>query len=173
MNSKAEMPQTHDEYARLLVRYRPLVDSMAEKYAALAEMSDADLEDLRQEGNIALYNAMVSYDHSQNEVTFGLYAKVCIRNRMISVLRKHKKEDEVSFDDTNWDSDPEKQLIDWENYRIVMGAVDNCLTDYERSVFRLYLQNKKYSEIASELQVNEKSVANALVRIKKKLKGKL
>lgn len=172
-NRHADGSQSHAEFAKLLVQYRPLVDYMAEKYSAMSDSPDVDFEDLRQEGSIALYSAMISYDRTQKDVTFGLYAKVCIRNRLISVLRKHKKVYDEDPDIFDGDSDPERRFIENENYRAMLKTIDELLTPYQKSVFELYLKNKKYSEIAQELGTNVKSVGNALSRIKKKLKDNI
>ena len=73
--------------------YAPLISSLTDRLNASVEM---DCEDIRQEAMIALYSAACTYDQSKSGVTFGLYAKICIRNRLISLLRKQTpKTDEL------------------------------------------------------------------------------
>ncbi|MBQ2469245.1 MAG: hypothetical protein II503_06110 [Clostridia bacterium] len=48
-------------------------------------------EDLRQEAGIAFLRAVRTYDpDSKPGVTFGLYAKICVKNAMISLFRKRR-----------------------------------------------------------------------------------
>ena len=48
-------------------------------------------EDLRQEAGIAFLRAVRTYDPEANAgVTFGLYAKICVKNAMISLFRKYR-----------------------------------------------------------------------------------
>ena len=151
-------------------RYRGLLNSMTEKYARLAGMNSHDEEDLRQEALIALYSAYLTYKTDQDGVTFGLYAKVCIRNRLAGVLRKrHINENSIDrvFSDT---VDPESEFISKEEYEALLSVIDGLLTDYEKSVFKLYLRDLSYREIAGKLGKNEKSVDNAICRIKTKIK---
>ena len=64
--------------------YGPLINSLAEKYGG-SSLSGAELEDLRQEAAIALYDAALAFNPERG-VSFGLYAKICIKNRIISSM---------------------------------------------------------------------------------------
>ena len=48
-------------------------------------------EDLRQCAALALFKAAQTYDEGK-KVSFGLYAKICVNNALISTLRKYKTE---------------------------------------------------------------------------------
>lgn len=158
-------------------RYRPLIESMVAAYRGDMKKSGIDEDDLRQEALAALYSALISYKED-GDVTFGLYAKVCIRNRMISLLRKNRPEsalDEVAEDEYGDPAfqhgvNPEEQYIDKESYNGLIREIEQTLTDYECRVFRLYLGDKSYKQIGDILGKSEKSVDNALFRIKTKLK---
>ena len=69
-------------------KYAPLIRTLIAKYCTSVAETDAEYEDVHQEALIALYNAALSYDMNQDEVSFGLYAKICVGNRIISVIRK-------------------------------------------------------------------------------------
>ena len=64
--------------------YIPLINSVAEKYSGTS-LTGAELEDLRQEAAIALYDAALAFNPERG-ISFGLYAKICIKNRIIPVL---------------------------------------------------------------------------------------
>lgn len=167
-------------------KYKPLLNRMGDKYYGLIAAQDrgSDEEDFRQEATIALYNAAVSYrngvtdnikKNADGEVTFGLYAKICIRNRLISVLRKMsgKYSDaaaDMADDISEIELGPEDKYIEEEKYVELLGRIKKGLTEYEKSVFGLYAQGYAYSAIAAILKRSEKSVGNAIYRIKTKLK---
>ena len=77
-------------FAELNSAYAPLIDSMTDQFCGTEEKKKSDREDLRQEASVAFYRALMSYDADQTEVSFGLYAKICIRNHLISLLRKQR-----------------------------------------------------------------------------------
>ncbi len=161
-------------FAELINRYRPLIINMSDKYRDSASKCGIDTEDLSQEAAIALYSAIRTYN-GNDEVTFGLYAKICIRNRIVSLLKKNSSSDLLYSDgvqdnsDADLVSDPEQSVIDRENYQKLLCAIDNTLSKLERDVFKLYLSDKSYSEIAFALGIKEKSVNNAMCRIRSKL----
>lgn len=161
-------------FAELFGRYRPLIINMSDKYRESASKCGIDTEDLSQEAAIALYSAIRTYN-GNDEVTFGLYAKICIKNRIISLLKKNSASDvfygEGPQDNVEADlvSDPEQSFIDRENYQKLLCTIDNTLSGLERAVFKLYLSDKSYSEISCMLGIKEKSVNNAMCRIRSKL----
>ena len=70
-------------FETLLEAYEPLIDTVSRSFAKETDDSESH-EDLRQEACIAFYKAVQTYDSTQAEVSFGLYAKLCVRNRLIS-----------------------------------------------------------------------------------------
>lgn len=181
-------------------KYMPLIESMTNKYYATAEESgyEADEEDFRQEAVLALYNAALSYKNEKNDkITFGLYAKICIRNSLISMLRKlkHGSRKNASYDfdselqiekemnanvypdsmknGSEFEFGPEERLIERESYEMLLERINRLLTDYEREVLELYMVGKSYHEIGILLSKTEKSVDNAIYRIKRKLKNSI
>ena len=164
---------SQNAFAMLCTQYEPLVSATIARFVQSALLCGLDADDLRQEALTALFGAVHTY-RSDLAVSFGLYAKVCMRNRMISVLRKKPIPAEEEWEDGSvFEGDPESAVLDKENVHSLLRIIDESLTGYERSVFDLYLRDKSYREIASLLGKDEKSVANALYRIKKKLKTAL
>lgn len=126
---------------------------------------------------MALYQAAMAYRLDQDEVAFGLFAKVCITNRMIDKLRvldRYEKNEVFSEEDGAADpymaADPAAHLLDEEAVRSLKARIDGHLSAYERYVFKLYLSGYSAREIASVTAREEKSVTNAIYRIRKKLK---
>ena len=65
---------------------------------------------------------------------------------------------------------PEDMLIDRENVERLQGEIDSALSEYEKRVLTLYLGGMDYTEIAATLMKSDKSIDNALQRIKGKIK---
>ena len=64
---------------------------------------------------------------------------------------------------------PEALLIGQENKNFLEDQMVKNLSQFETRVLALYLQGRSYFEIAKVLQKPEKSIDNALQRVKKKL----
>lgn len=160
----------------LLERYSPLIRSMTSQYCA--QLSEQDKEDLYQEALLAFYRAARSYRLEQTQVQFGLYAKECIRNRLISHLRKLKKQeqflsaeaDEIS-ELPSEQTDPVKLFLEEEAYILLYRKIKEVLSEYENRVWWMYLSGRTAKEIAAAFQTEEKSVQNALYRIRRKLRS--
>ncbi|MBE6607935.1 MAG: sigma-70 family RNA polymerase sigma factor [Ruminococcaceae bacterium] len=155
-------------FSELCEDFSPLMKSQVLK---LFGDNPSEYDDRLQDAAMALYNAVVTFDTSQDKVTFGLYAKICIRNRLISIKRKEKKNNKKSAPY----EDAEKQLRETGRRASREKLEDNEkviseLSSYEKSVLMLYLNGHSYREIGLALDKSEKSVDNALYRIKSKLK---
>ncbi|MBR4292433.1 MAG: sigma-70 family RNA polymerase sigma factor [Clostridia bacterium] len=153
---------------RLTEIYSPMIAQTVAKYSAMIG-SGGDIDDLRQEAVIALYKAARTYREDIG-VTFGLYAKICIGNRMQSVMRKLSRS-YVPYERVKLiGGNPERGYIEREAYRSLRGKLDLLLTDYERRVLLMHLNGYSYKAISNALSKNEKSVDNALRRIRNKLR---
>ena len=178
-----------DEYAFELLsdKYKTLTDTAAARAAISLESSALttaeSTEDLKQEAQLALYKAALRYDRDgmSDKVTFGLFAKICVRNAMISQIRRaaakrrrHEKAamsyERIAQEDLSADVTSASAISRIELDRIIEKS-GSTLSDYERAVLMLYLQGKSSSEIALQQGRTAKSVSNAIYRIKVKLKG--
>ena len=185
MFSDSGIGQAVADEARLIARAR-LGDG--EAFAALVDsynrlvywhishsasfISAADEEDLYQEGLVGLLKAVRTYDGVSS--AFATYASSCICHSVISAARRLRKQngDVVPLDDTELvsGSSPESDLLDRESISLLYERVFSRLSGYERSVFELYLSDRSYADIARVMGKTEKSIANAICRIRRKLK---
>ena len=165
-------------FAKLLDIYEPLIASMISKFR-IDGVSDTDAEDLRQEATLAFYSALVSYDFSISEVEFGLYAKVCICNRLVSQIRILKKHIDHSAKVSDPDEllhnlaeldDPSARIVELQQEKSLLKLINDNLSKYEQRVFKMYVSSMSNAEMAKKLGCSEKSVSNAVYRIRKKLK---
>ena len=149
-------------------------------------LAGGDSEDLIQEGMVGLLHAIRTYDPDK-QAQFRTYAEVCIRNRLYSAVRaagrdKHAPlNDSVSLEDSDRAlseraagvTDPESMLIGKEALAERLDALYGELSKLEAQILRLYLSGLSYGEIASRLDRTEKSIDNAIQRIRRKLTRQL
>ncbi|MBQ8432886.1 MAG: sigma-70 family RNA polymerase sigma factor [Clostridia bacterium] len=173
LNAKQEQPGAFEE---LLERYTPLIESMTAQFAP-SSCPVQDREDLRQEAVLGFYRALQDFDLDQREVQFGLYAKLCIRNRLISYLRTLKRHAVVSLPEEeaeireDSEQDPANRVMENEAYMALYERIRNALSPYENRVWWLYMSGRTAGEIAAKVGREERSVQNAIYRIRRKLRS--
>ncbi|MBQ4310624.1 MAG: sigma-70 family RNA polymerase sigma factor [Oscillospiraceae bacterium] len=155
-------PRNMECLSALVRKYMPVI----RKNALGFENERVSREDLSQEAMLAFLKAVETYDASRG--TFSSYASVCMRNRMISLLRSGGDDEKLSdeMDAEEDDTTPETIYMEHE----LISELSALLSEREMNVLRLSLDGLSYHEIAGELGVNEKSVDNAVQRIRKKLR---
>lgn len=173
---------------KIFERYKGIVLACANKYY----LRGADRDDVVQEGLIALYQAILTYD---NKRPFGRYAKICVNRRVCSAVTAHTRNKHLALntaarlDQPAFTSDEDGALL---IERVASNAVDPCFLVAEKSivenitevaknalspteweVLNLFAEGRTYPEIANVLGIGRKSVDNALQRARKKLKREL
>lgn len=164
----------------LLRQHSRMVRALAHIYT----LRGADLEDMIQEGLLALLSAIEHFD-PQRGVWFTTYARLCVERRMRSVIRgatAHKHEpltqavslDKPQFGDLEHDfcsshaADPETLIIGQEEHRELLERLFDLLSHFEAQVLQLYLYGLSYDEIALHMGKPRKSIENAIQRIHRK-----
>lgn len=181
-----------DSYAidYLMDKYKEVV----KKKAKTLFLIGGEKEDLIQEGMIGLYKAIRDYQFDK-ENSFYSFADLCISRQMYSAINASNRkknlplntyislytpintenednEDKTTLADTMYqynDLNPEKLVIDKEKTSMIEDELYKRLSDLEKQVLELYLQDLKYQAIARVLNKEPKSIDNALQRIKTKL----
>lgn len=176
-----------DETAQdfLLNKYKTVVKTKARAYFLMG----ADREDIIQEGMIGLYKAIRDYQPDKN-AAFKSFADLCINRQIITAIKtasrqKHvplnssislnkqvygsdEEETYMDFLKTEEATSPEAIFIGIENKNFILDQFSKALSSFESKVLSLYLQGKSYSKIAEITGKPEKSIDNALQRVKKK-----
>ena len=170
----------------LLNKYKTFVKTKARAYFLIG----ADREDIIQEGMIGLYKAIRDYS-SQKNASFKSFAELCVNRQLITAIKaagrqKHMPlNSSVSLNKTVYDDEsddtyidmlesaeevtsPETIFIGIENRNSIVEHIMEALSSFEKKVLSFYLQGKTYSEIAKATGKSEKSIDNALQRVKKK-----
>ncbi|WP_313525136.1 RNA polymerase sporulation sigma factor SigH [Anaerotignum sp.] len=173
-----------EEY--LMDKFKPLVKARSRAYFLIG----ADSEDIIQEGMIGLYKAVRDFNREKN-ASFSGFAELCVNRQMITAIKaatryKHQPLNSyISLNKPVFDDDsdqtyidllqegellnPEALFIGQENKDFIQMQMVKNLSGFETRVLSLYLQGRSYFEIAKSLQKTEKSIDNALQRVKKKL----
>lgn len=167
-----------DAFARLAEEYKPMLDSAVASYKS--DLCDQDIEELHQEALLAFHRAVQSYELLYGNVSFGLYAKICVSKALVSALRQLKKHggvvviplDEIEPSELTV-SDPASSVIEKESAAELRAFIRENLSKYENSVWWMHYSGMSIEEIAESLGSTKKSVSNALARIKRKLRSLL
>ena len=153
----------------LSLLYRPLILNLVDRFESSMPPGTLAREDLVQEATLALYKAATAFDAEQSAVTFGLYAKICIKNRLISALRKQKR---ISKKQKMLSEVPSPSSTSAEfDFALLKAQFKDLLTRYEEQVLTLRLRGLSYKEIAQALNKDPKSIDNALCRIRAKVRA--
>ena len=168
-----------DAFKALLEKYKPLIESSVAKVLIDGQYS-LHAEDLFQEATVVFYNSIMTYDMEQHEVEFGLYAKICISNALISQIRLLQKRKAERLSETsdegvfaNDSEDPSVKILEQESLRSLYSVIRGNLSDFEYNIWQLYMSGRTARQIGVILGKDEKSVTNAIYRIRKKLRALL
>lgn len=147
-----------------------------------------DKDDVIQEGMVGLYKAIRDY-RTERGASFRGFAQLCIHRQLVSAIKRANRQKHIPLNsstsidksidyDSNRsykeilpdnDDNLEEKFIYKEQLDLIFQDLEKELTELEMKVFILYLENKSYQEIAEGLDVNLKTVDNALQRARKKI----
>ncbi len=161
----------------LLFAYFPII----RKKASAVRLAGMDADDIAQEGFIGLLDAVNGYDELKGG-SFAAFANICIDNRIkkaiakastkkTAVLNNSVNLDELSNEISSKDADPQNIYIEKEMFLNLQRQLDLLLSSFERNVLSLYLSGCSYDAMARLLGRSDKSIDNALQRIRRKLKS--
>ena len=172
---------SREAYLALLSKYRPLLEAAVARFF-VSEMTDQERADMREEAERVFLSAVSTYDTEQDGVDLGLYAKICLRNGLVSEWRHLASQrrvaplplgEEFSEDVTDPDTDPARQMLEEERFGQLCRTVRSYLSDFENQVWWQYVTGVSVAVIAEGLGKDERAVHNAIYRIRKKLRERL
>lgn len=162
-----------NDFAACFKSYVPYVKSRVLVYCE----NNNEFDDYFQEGLLGLFEAAKAFDESK-EVKFLTFAKVCIDNKLKNLKRKSSGKQQVPNTSISGLDDiasvvsnetPENIVIDKDEIDFLKQKAKLNLSKMEYKVFCFYICGYSYLEIAQKMQISEKSVDNAIQRIKNKL----
>lgn len=176
---------TEEADEAIFEKYSPVINYYAKKYANLVVGKGIDENDLYQEGLIGLNQAINSYKENR-DIKFSTFAFICIKRKIITAVKlagrkKHSILNEsysldYEYDDATLENfiqlnnGIEDLLVSKEEDVLFKKKVIKELTEYEKEVYELKLNNFTNEEIASMLSKTIKSIESVLGRIRIKLR---
>jgi RNA polymerase sporulation-specific sigma factor len=168
---------------QLIKYYEPEIRKIACKYF----LPRAEYEDLLQEGRIAIFKAILSYD-SKTNIPFLHFLRMVIKRKLIDSLRAHNRQKHLnlneafSLNNTLSDDqeesflntipnveDPETTIIAIDETRAFLKELTRGFSNLELTVFRYhFLAGMKQREVTQHLGLSPKSLDNAIQRIRRK-----
>ena len=127
------------------------------------------------------FRAIMSFDFEKTGIEFGLYAKICVSNALSTAVRNSQRsgrgqplidyEEYFRYSAADDSSDPAFRLIERENEESLRELISRNLSEFEKHVWDNYLEGKSSRQMSDELGKSERSIDNALYRIRKKLRS--
>ncbi len=178
----------HGALDHLIRRYTGFVRLKASSYF----LAGGDAEDLIQEGLIGLYKAVRDF-RADKETSFRSFAELCVTRQIITAIKtatrfKHQPLNQyVSFSQTpagqesegdctlgdalpgSIVDEPSIVVISTEELQSLVFCLGTGLSKLEADALRLYLEGSSYEEMAELLEVDTKTIDNALQRVKRKI----
>ena len=165
-------------------------DTLARRYGRVVKMRARSLflvggdgEDLIQEGMMGLLSAIRTYAADAG-VPFATYAEICIKRRLINAIKSATRQKhsllnqslslqspqvELFAERNLTQRDLEENLVDEEGFLEQKQWLEQQLSAFEFKVLELFLMGSSYQEMADLLNKPQKSIDNAVQRIRKKL----
>ncbi len=159
-----------EDFDKLRRRYAPLISKEVFSFSQSGAGSESELRD---EAERALLSAAVTFDEEKG-IGFGYYAKICIRNALIT-LRRSVISREKKLRKAAQPSPVERRRRNYEAFEglspdEIFDKIGKVLSSYEKKIFVMSLEGKSAREIAETVGKNEKSVNNAIFRSRAKIR---
>jgi RNA polymerase sporulation-specific sigma factor len=166
----------------LVIRYTPMVYS----FTRTCYRDGWERADFVQEGMLGLIKAIREYKENA-DTPFAAYASVCIRNELYAALRKALNSKnlplagyislssaegpalaELLSDDSEEQFD---KIINGDEAKRLIAALSRGLSPFEKKVLAAWLRGFDTKETSIALGKSQKSVDNAITRIRNKAKS--
>ncbi len=183
------LAQSGDETSlnNLIMSFEPLIKNIVN--AKCGKVLGVDFDDAMQEGRVGFLKAIKSFNKNRN-AQFATFAKRVVENEILSYIRNvtsktnslniygvslDSSEDNIeeagsfqAIDETS----PESKVLEEEELNKLLSDIKENLSDLENTILKLKLDGFSYAEIASYVNKTQKSIDNAMSRIKTKLTTK-
>lgn len=159
-----EESRQKEKFLELISEHQDLI----RKVAAMYYKNKADQEDAFQEILVNLWKAYPTF-RGESKITTWMY-RVAL-NTVISGFRKasnrvHRNRSDVNISDEL--VKPERENVSNEDIDVLYQSIER-LTDIEKAVIMLYMEEKTYDDIAEIMGMTRTNVGVKINRIKKKL----
>ena len=170
----------------LYEKYKYIIDVYINKYKRVFYALNIDIEEVKQEANLAFSYAIYNFDENK-DAGLSTFITICVERKIRAVIKKYETDknkafsESLSFDSTVLDMsleniigndkyEPLRNLESKDTLLYLNQEVKSILSSGELEVYNLMIQGYDYNEIAGFLNKTPKQVDNAIQRIRLKLK---
>ena len=189
-NQVLELIRDNSEEAKeyLYEKYKYIVDIIVNKYKSSAYYLSMDMNELKQEALLGFSDALVSYDPDK-DASLPTFISLCVERKIHNYIRKEETikakmlREAYSLDYTYGEdgstlkevipdngNTPEEDIEAKETVEHLKEKINDVLSDNEREVYKLLINEFSYDDIASILEITPKQVYNYVNRIRSKIK---
>lgn len=168
-------------------KYKYIIDVLLSKYKRVFYALNIDIEDVRQEANLAFSYAIYNYDEKK-DASLNTFITLCVDRKIRSVIKKNETikskvfSETISYDNTinnislenvigDETYEPLKKLENIDTIKYIEDNVKNLLSKVELEVYNLMKDGINYKEIADVLGKTPKQIDNTIQRIRYKLRN--
>lgn len=152
----------------LIEKYKPLILSTINKI----NLDKDEKEDYYQEGLLCLIKAINTYNDNF-KFSFNSYFSIILKRRFIDLLRKKQRSKTIIFSDVLDEFVIDLSTTVEEKMDYSLNYKTKKFSSFEQTVYRMkYVEGLKPAKIAIKLNVEVKTIYDALSRIKRKISKK-
>jgi len=168
-------------------KYKYIIDVLLSKYKRVFYALNIDIEDVRQEANLAFSYAIYNYDEKK-DASLNTFITLCVDRKIRGVIKKYETikskvfSETISYDNTTNNIsleniigddtyEPLKKLENIDTIKYIDDKVQEILSKVELDVYKLMKDGINYKEIANILGKTPKQIDNTIQRIRFKLKN--
>lgn len=177
--------ETHDDAIDLLYdKYKYIIDVLLSKYKRVFYALNIEIEEVRQEANLAFSYAIYNYDEHK-DTSLSTFITLVVERKIRSVIKSHETvknkvhSETLSLNNSNIalenfigddTYEPLKKIESIDTIMYINSEVKNLLSIFELEVYNLMIKGLNYQEIALILKKTPKQIDNTIQRIRIKLK---
>lgn len=153
---------SNDFYNTSILPFAPIIIKICRAYTD----SQEDYEDYYQEVCLQIWRSRENFQEKSKWSTwiYRISINVCL-----TLLKKKNKKQDVSVDMVVTEDVEEAQYFSDESLNLLYEAIKK-LSEIDRAVILLYLEEKPYQEIADIIGTNPNNIGVRITRIKERLK---
>ena len=166
-------------------KYKYIIEVLISKYRRVFYALNIDLDEVKQEANLAFSSAIYSYNQDK-DTSMSTFITLCVERKIRQVIKSHETvksrihsetlslngKSDVNLEDFIGDEtyEPLKTVENIDTIEYINQEVKNILSSSELEVYNLMIQGLDYVEIAKVLDKTPKQIDNSIQRIRIKLK---
>lgn len=166
-------------------KYKYIIEVLISKYRRVFYALNIDLDEVKQEANLAFSSAIYSYNQDK-DTSMSTFITLCVERKIRQVIKSHETvksrvysetlslngKSDVNLEDFIGDEtyEPLKTVENIDTIEYINNEVKTILSSSELEVYNLLIQGLDYVEIARVLDKTPKQIDNSIQRIRIKLK---